>query len=511
MPALPFLTALVFSTGRQGDLISRLRGGKIVLVDQRARRPAAFGPCVEWVCDVEERERFALARPLRLASDWPRVPMNGEGPFISPQDRLPGGRLRPAPPVQGLSDTDDPRAAEVAARLRQEGKVVNGRYVPFDLWSALGNEFGPPTVTSEGDNRIVATWATPWGLFTARPDRTCFIQPPWAWTGALREEDACLLAEQGFKEFRRWVTVAEQGRGPMNPAPEAARAWCDQFLPDPATCDLTGNRAPELLARLQAMYDAGQICCARVWTYREDDGGEGPGDFVMSGDAYGVADLGPVLPRYPGYDPALRIRGQGVGFAAARYAEAGRDDILAALLIGHALGDTTAMAMSESAVGVLMTRARDLLPPRLSRREDHPRWSDIPRLQQQREELLSAWRAADRDVVRWVKTYPDASTSIDLPPSAPAYPVDRIFDPAPWAGLEEDIQRARQGLQAAQLFLSLRPENPPRAEPSIADVLPSAVSSPAFNIAPASSPSSRPSPPASADAVAALRRLWNKR
>jgi len=54
---------LQFFRGRRGDAISRLPSGKIVVVDRRAARVPQPGE--KWECEIIEKERVAIARPLR--------------------------------------------------------------------------------------------------------------------------------------------------------------------------------------------------------------------------------------------------------------------------------------------------------------------------------------------------------------------------------------------------------------------------------------------------------------
>lgn len=67
MISLSFVPGRQGDTGRQEDLISRLPGGKIALIERGARLPAGFGPDAAWLCEVREPpdKKFALARPIK--------------------------------------------------------------------------------------------------------------------------------------------------------------------------------------------------------------------------------------------------------------------------------------------------------------------------------------------------------------------------------------------------------------------------------------------------------------
>ena len=72
------LVTLSFGPGRNpGDLVSRLDGGKVVLIERGARLPAGF-PEGKWECEVTEREKVAIARPLRAydpKKNPPKIPV----------------------------------------------------------------------------------------------------------------------------------------------------------------------------------------------------------------------------------------------------------------------------------------------------------------------------------------------------------------------------------------------------------------------------------------------------
>ncbi|HND31842.1 MAG TPA: hypothetical protein PLA94_17690, partial [Myxococcota bacterium] len=62
------MISLTFTPGRNDDLISRLPGGKIVLIERGARLPAGFGAGVPWLCEIREPVggKVAFARPIRM-------------------------------------------------------------------------------------------------------------------------------------------------------------------------------------------------------------------------------------------------------------------------------------------------------------------------------------------------------------------------------------------------------------------------------------------------------------
>ena len=69
------MTPLTFRPGDRGGLISRLPGGKIVLIERGVRLPAGFGADARWLCEIREPTggKVALARPIQLDSEWVRV------------------------------------------------------------------------------------------------------------------------------------------------------------------------------------------------------------------------------------------------------------------------------------------------------------------------------------------------------------------------------------------------------------------------------------------------------
>lgn len=59
---------LSFFPGDRGDLISRLPGGKVVLLERGARLPVGFGAGASWLCEIREPDggKVAFARPIQL-------------------------------------------------------------------------------------------------------------------------------------------------------------------------------------------------------------------------------------------------------------------------------------------------------------------------------------------------------------------------------------------------------------------------------------------------------------
>ena len=72
------MVTLRFEVGKQGDLISRLPSGKLVLLDKKAVLPKGFTRHCAWVCEIQEPpgSRVAFARPLW--DPWNPPPSAGE-------------------------------------------------------------------------------------------------------------------------------------------------------------------------------------------------------------------------------------------------------------------------------------------------------------------------------------------------------------------------------------------------------------------------------------------------
>lgn len=65
------METLTFREGREkGVLISRMPSGKIVLIQQGVRLPAGFKAGVPFQCELVEREKVWLARPIRACPLW---------------------------------------------------------------------------------------------------------------------------------------------------------------------------------------------------------------------------------------------------------------------------------------------------------------------------------------------------------------------------------------------------------------------------------------------------------
>lgn len=62
------MTPLTFFQGKKDDLISRLPGGKIVLLAHNAQIPSDFKPGVSWLCEVREPKggKVAFAQPVQV-------------------------------------------------------------------------------------------------------------------------------------------------------------------------------------------------------------------------------------------------------------------------------------------------------------------------------------------------------------------------------------------------------------------------------------------------------------
>ncbi len=131
----------------------------------------------------------------------------------------------------------------------------------------------------------------------------------------------------------------------------------------------------------------------------------------------------------------------------------GRDQVLAGLIVQAAVGPKVAEGLSPEDRQILFERALALLPPRLDRRQDHPRWGDVAELEQRLEAALAGWRAADaqrnklaasrRDV-----TLPHAPEAFHRPAGS-----RRGYD-APWRYLEADLKAALRGGEESRVALA---------------------------------------------------------